>query len=103
MTHGDSVFAFARGEKGVSLVLATANVRGPIQGIPMLRSLIRRSLNRSPLLFDLRQRLPMFGHRWQASATLARRSWSQYGEDERLVAELGDMHESGFYVDVGAN
>jgi FkbM family methyltransferase len=67
-------------------------------GTQMLRSFARQLINRSPTLFTMRHRIPMM-----RAGNAAQKSWSQHGEDERLVAELKDVLTTGFYVDIGAN
>src|SRR3954467_5043952 len=69
----------------------------------MLPSFVRKMINRSPALFTLRHRMAMMPAVISGKAKAAQRSWSQHGEDERLVEELKDSLQTGYYVDIGAN
>jgi FkbM family methyltransferase len=60
-------------------------------------------INRSPTLFTLRHQLAMRPALKGGPKEAAKKSWSQHGEDERLVTELKDHLKSGFFVDIGAN
>jgi len=69
----------------------------------MLPAFARNLINRSPALFSLRHRLAMLPASVGGREKAAQRSWSQHGEDERLVAELKDVLTTGYFVDIGAN
>lgn len=69
----------------------------------MIRSMIRGMINRSPALFTLRHRMAMWPATRGGPAKAARKSWSQHGEDERLLTDLKDRLQSGYFVDIGAN
>jgi FkbM family methyltransferase len=69
----------------------------------MLRSILRGMINRSPTLFTLRHRMSMLPATMGGAEKSAQRSWSQHGEDGRLVVELKDVLTTGYYVDIGAN
>jgi FkbM family methyltransferase len=60
-------------------------------------------INRSPTLFTMRHRMAMLPATMGGSQKAAQRSWSQHGEDERLIVELKDVLRTGYYVDIGAN
>jgi len=69
----------------------------------MIKSLARRILNRSRLASAARLNLQMIRIQMLGRERRANRSWSQHGEDARLVFELRDCLGDGYYVDVGAN
>jgi FkbM family methyltransferase len=69
----------------------------------MFSTLLRQTINRSPTLFTLRHRLAMLPATLEGPAKAGQRTWSQHGEDERLAAELKDVLQTGYYVDIGAN
>jgi FkbM family methyltransferase len=69
----------------------------------MVRSFLRNLINRSPAIFSLRQRAAMLPAVLAGHSKSAQRTWSQHGEDDRLVKELADKVRSGFFVDIGAN
>src|SRR5262249_19745737 len=54
-------------------------------------------------LFTWRHRMAMLPATMGGPEKAAARSWSQHGEDDRLIAELKDVLKTGYYVDVGAN
>jgi FkbM family methyltransferase len=58
---------------------------------------------RSPGLFALRHHLGMVRPLILGARRGACRSWSQHGEDAKIVQELETCLARGFYVDVGAN
>ena len=66
---------------------------------PLVRSLLARSRGATVARIHAEMLRPtLMGARRRAA-----RSWSQHGEDDYLVAELGGSLSDGFYVDVGAN
>ena len=69
----------------------------------MIRSLARKVLYRSPLARAARINVEMLGPVLMGRERRARREWSEYGEDERLVKELAASLADGYYVDIGAN
>lgn len=69
----------------------------------MLRKLLRGPAARSKTVVAARLHLGMLGAVLGGYDKAARRSWSQYGEDEVLVELLKDGLRRGYYVDVGAN
>lgn len=69
----------------------------------MLRKLLRGPAARSKLVVAARLHWGMRKAVLGGYAKAAKRSWSQYGEDDVLVELLKDDLQRGFYVDVGAN
>ena len=69
----------------------------------MIKRIGRSILNRSRLATAARLNFQMIRVMLAGKKRRAERSWSQHGEDERLVQELQDSLRDGYYVDVGAN
>ena len=68
----------------------------------MLKQTLRSMMQNHPSIYSLRQHWGAWPAVW-AGTSGGQRSWSQHGEDDRLVGELQDQLQAGFYVDVGAN
>lgn len=69
----------------------------------MLRKLLRGPVARSKTIVAARLHWSMRKAVIGGYDKAARRSWSQYGEDDVLVELLKDDLKRGYYVDVGAN
>lgn len=69
----------------------------------MIKPLGRYLLNRYPSITTARLHLQMLKPSMMGQNKCAQTVWSEGGEDQYLVEQLGDKIRSGFYVDVGAN
>lgn len=69
----------------------------------MIRKLLRGPVARSKTIVAARLHWGMRKAVLGGYANAAKRSWSQYGEDDVLVDLLKDDLRTGYYVDVGAN
>ena len=67
-----------------------------------LKSYMQLRINQSPLLFALKQEVDVLPSRLLGRRA-ANRSWSQFGEDEILSNELGDVLQTGYFLDIGVN